>query len=307
MSSFWNIWVWALVVITVGLCLWLLQNFTKQPAGQSTKGESTTGHSWDGDLQEFNNPLPRWWLYLFWITAVFMAVYLVLFPGLGNFRGLNGWSEKGQYESEVATAEKRYGNVYAAFAGVQLADLAKSADAVRLGRNLFLNRCAVCHGSDARGARSFPNLTDKAWLYGGAGKHFPRTVLTVLRDRGSIEVVNDEFGSPTFAGDLAWALLHLANRRGGGVFHLINEGRASRFDLAAATAVAAGLDPSSVKPIDTPGFLAKYPLPARRPADSTLLNGRASELGITLRGWRDAVREYVPSLAAEILNRPETR
>ncbi|MFN8594236.1 MAG: dTDP-4-dehydrorhamnose reductase [Thermomicrobiales bacterium] len=146
-----------------------------------------------------------------------------------------------------------------------------------------------------------------AWLYGGAGKHFPRTVLTVLRDRGSIEVVNDEFGSPTFAGDLAWALLHLANRRGGGVFHLINEGRASRFDLAAATAVAAGLDPSSVKPIDTPGFLAKYPLPARRPADSTLLNGRASELGITLRGWRDAVREYVPSLAAEILNRPETR
>jgi dTDP-4-dehydrorhamnose reductase len=140
-----------------------------------------------------------------------------------------------------------------------------------------------------------------AWLYGGAGKHFPRTVLTVLRDRGEMEVVDDEFGSPTYAGDLAESLVQLAKRRGEGIFHLVNDGRASRFTLARETARVAGFDPEQVRPISTKAFLEQYPLPARRPADSTLRNLRAATLGITLRDWREAVREYVPVLAAELL------
>ena len=140
-----------------------------------------------------------------------------------------------------------------------------------------------------------------AWLYGGAGKHFPRTVLTVLRDRGEIEVVDDEFGSPTYAGDLAESLVQLAIRRGEGIFHLVNDGRASRFTLARETARVAGFDPEQVRPISTKVFLEQFPLPARRPADSTLRNLRAAALGITLRDWREAVREYVPVLAAELL------
>jgi dTDP-4-dehydrorhamnose reductase len=140
-----------------------------------------------------------------------------------------------------------------------------------------------------------------AWLYGGAGKHFPRTVLTVLRDRGEMEVVDDEFGSPTYAGDLAESLVQLAKRRGEGIFHLVNEGRASRFTLARETARVAGFDPEQVRPISTQAFLEQYPLPARRPADSTLRNLRAAALGVTLRDWREAVREYVPVLAAELL------
>jgi dTDP-4-dehydrorhamnose reductase len=140
-----------------------------------------------------------------------------------------------------------------------------------------------------------------AWLYGGAGKHFPRTVLTVLRDRGSMEVVDDEFGSPTYAGDLAEALLQLAIQRSEGTFHLVNEGRASRFALARETARVAGFDPEQVRPISTKAFLERYPLPARRPADSTLRNLRAAALGISLRDWRDAVTAYVPLLAAELL------
>jgi dTDP-4-dehydrorhamnose reductase len=140
-----------------------------------------------------------------------------------------------------------------------------------------------------------------AWLYGGAGKHFPRTVLTVLRDRGEMEVVDDEFGSPTYAGDLAESLVQLAKRRGEGIFHLVNEGRASRFTLARETARVAGFDPEQVRPISTKAFLEQYPLPARRPADSTLRNLRAATLGVTLRDWREAVREYVPVLAAELL------
>ncbi len=139
-----------------------------------------------------------------------------------------------------------------------------------------------------------------AWLYGGSGKHFPRTVLTLLRDRGTMEVVNDETGNPTFAGDLAAALVSLLAVRGAGIFHLVNAGRASRFALAQEVAKAAGFDPELITPTTTAAFLAKYPLPARRPTDSTLANRRAAALGITLRPWSDAVVDYIPRLAAEL-------
>lgn len=139
-----------------------------------------------------------------------------------------------------------------------------------------------------------------AWLYGGAGKHFPRTVLTVLRDRGEMEVVDDEAGSPTFAGDLATALVALVAARGAGVFHLVNDGRANRFELAQAVATSAGFDPALVRPTSAADFLAKYPLPAKRPGDSTLENRRAVALGIRMRQWLAAVEDYVPRLAATL-------
>ncbi len=139
-----------------------------------------------------------------------------------------------------------------------------------------------------------------AWVYGGAGKHFPRTVLTLLRDRGAMEVVADEAGNPTFAGDLAVALVQLVAARGAGVFHLVNAGRASRFELAQVVASAAGFDPAAVSPTTSAAFLAKFPLPARRPTDSTLANTRASALGIELRPWEEAVRAYVRRLAVEL-------
>lgn len=165
MSAFWNAWVWVLVVGNLVGCMWLLQALSRRRKDASST--DTTGHTWDGDLVEYNNPLPRWWLVLFWVTAVFMVAYLAFFPGLGGFAGMGGWSQKGQYETEVAAAERRYGNVYAAFAEVPTAELVGNVDAMRLGRNLFLNRCATCHGSDGRGAKGFPNLTDSAWLWGG--------------------------------------------------------------------------------------------------------------------------------------------
>ena len=140
-----------------------------------------------------------------------------------------------------------------------------------------------------------------AWLYGGAGKHFPRTVLTVLRDRGGIDVVDDEFGSPTYAADLAEALVQLAVARGSGVFHLVNAGRASRFALAQEVAQLTGFNPELVRPISTIQFLEKFPLPAPRPTDSSLRNLRAESIGITLRDWRAGVRDYAPGLAAELL------
>jgi dTDP-4-dehydrorhamnose reductase len=139
-----------------------------------------------------------------------------------------------------------------------------------------------------------------AWLYGGGGKHFPRTVVSILRDRGGIDVVDDERGSPTYAGDLAVALISLAKTRGGGIFHLVNAGSASRFALAQETARLAGFDPVLVKPVSTSRFLDRYPLPARRPPDSTLQNCRGAALGIRLRAWPEALAAYVPVLATEL-------
>lgn len=139
-----------------------------------------------------------------------------------------------------------------------------------------------------------------AWLYGGAGKHFPRTVLAVIAARGAIDVVDDEYGSPTFAGDLADALVRLTEARGSGIVHLVNAGRASRFTLARETVRLAGGDPEAVQPISTSAFLERFPLPARRPADSTLQNIRAAGLSIKLRDWREALASYVPALAAEL-------
>ena len=183
--------------------------------------------------------------------------------------------------------------------GAPYAEEAQTAPVSEYGRSKLIAERAVLE-ADSRSA-----VARTAWLYGGTGKHFPRTVLSVLRDRGRIEVVDDEFGSPTYAGDLAEALVQLAIRRGEGIFHLVNEGRASRFTLARETARLAGLDPEHVIPVSTETFLTRFPLPARRPADSALRNLRAAALGIRLRDWREAVIEYVPVLAAEQLSGSE--
>ncbi|CAA9579228.1 MAG: dTDP-4-dehydrorhamnose reductase [uncultured Thermomicrobiales bacterium] len=139
-----------------------------------------------------------------------------------------------------------------------------------------------------------------AWVYGGAGKHFPRTVLTMIRDRGAMTVVDDEVSNPTFAGDLADSLVALVDKRPAGIFHLTNEGWVNRFGLARAVVEAAGGDPGVIQPTSTEAFLSRYPLPAKRPANSSLANNRARELGVTLPAWRDAVDRYVPTLAREL-------
>jgi len=138
-----------------------------------------------------------------------------------------------------------------------------------------------------------------AWVYGGRGKHFPRTVLTMLARHGRMEVVDDEIGSPTFAGDLAEALVALLPHRPSGILHLTNEGAASRFELARRVAVESGQDADRIVPVSTEAFLAKYPLPARRPANSTLANTRAAAMGIRLPPWAVAVARYAPALATE--------
>lgn len=170
MSSFWSIWIIVLTVANILGCFWLIRWTMKKRAGESAQGD-VTGHTWDGDLQEYNNPLPRWWLWLFYITLVFGGVYLALYPGLGNFKGFLGWSSQGsQYKAEMAKAGEKYDPIFKQYAAVAVTDLATDdqyAEARDMGKRLFLTYCMQCHGSDAGGTRGFPDLTDQDWLWGG--------------------------------------------------------------------------------------------------------------------------------------------
>ena len=169
MSAFWSGWIIILTVGNILGCIWLVWWTMRRREGESVQGD-VTGHTWDGDLQEYNNPLPRWWLWLFYITLIFGAAYLALYPGLGKFGGMLGWTSSGQYQDERAAAEERYGPIFQQYAAVAVADLATKdeyQEAREMGKRLFLTYCMQCHGSDAGGSRGFPNLTDDAWLWGG--------------------------------------------------------------------------------------------------------------------------------------------
>lgn len=184
--------------------------------------------------------------------------------------------------------------VFAGDGGAPYAEDAPANPISHYGSSKLSGERAVLAASDDFG------VARTAWVWGGAGKHFPRTVLSVLRDRGGMTVVTDERGNPTHAHDLAIALAELAARRGAGIFHLTNEQPTSRFDFARAIAGMAGFDPGLVQPTTSAEFLAKYPLPARRPGDSALANVRTAALGVRLRPWPETVAAFVPGLATEL-------
>jgi len=171
MSEGISLFVTVFTVINIAACLWLLwwtaRTRSKPAAGAPTE---KTGHVWDGDLEEYNNPLPRWWLGLFVITVLFGACYLALYPGLGNFSGAARWSQTRQYEQQVAAARESFEARLAAFKDQPLEVLAADAGAMATAQNLFGANCAACHGSDGRGAKGFPNLADRDWLWGGDEK-----------------------------------------------------------------------------------------------------------------------------------------
>lgn len=162
-SGFWNMYVMVLVGASLAFCLFILLSNNKRQTGPV----ELHGHVWDENLAEYNNPLPRWWLYLFWFTVIFSIVYLVLYPGFGNVKGVLGWTSVGQYNTEQQRADERYGPIFAKYAKMDVKAVAADPEAQGMGQRLFLTYCSQCHGSDARGARGFPNLTDSIWHWGG--------------------------------------------------------------------------------------------------------------------------------------------
>jgi cytochrome c oxidase cbb3-type subunit 3 len=174
-SELWSFFIGVIVVAGIIWLLVLLRSNSRGKMPVAGKAEAT-GHVWDGDLQELNNPLPRWWLIMFYITIVFSIAYLIIYPGMGSFSGVGGWTQLSQYESEVTAADTEYGPLYDNFMKQDVAALAADEKAMKTGERLYVNYCSVCHGSDARGARGFPNLRDNDWLYGGE----PETIKTSI-------------------------------------------------------------------------------------------------------------------------------
>ncbi len=176
-SGFWSLFITLVTILSIlacGVLLWM-QNIKRPPKQNQAE---LHGHVWDGDLQEYNNPLPRWWMWLFYITIAFALTYLVFYPGLGAFRGAAAWTSDGQHSAEVAAAEAQYGPLFDQYLKTDLVLLAKDAKANAMGQRLFLNYCAQCHGSDAGGASGFPHLRDQDWLYGGD----PQTIKTTIME-----------------------------------------------------------------------------------------------------------------------------
>ena len=173
-SGFWSLYVSAITLIGILACLLLLWFSGKAKA--MTAHDNTTGHIWDGDLREMNNPLPRWWVWLFIITVVFALVYLVLYPGLGTYAGQLGWTSTGQHTVEMKKEEDEVAPLYARFAAMKTEDIANDPQAMAIGERLFINNCSQCHGSDARGSKGFPNLTDRDWLHGGQPEQIIETI-----------------------------------------------------------------------------------------------------------------------------------
>lgn len=179
-------WSWFIglstVVSLIALFIFVLRLSTGKRKDAGDKVEAM-GHVWDENLAELNTPLPRWWLYLFIGSLIWGAGYLLFYPGLGAYAGLLGWSQIGQLEREMRAAEAAYGPIYAQFKNTDLKQLAEIEAALKIGESLYSSYCTTCHGSDARGARGYPNLRDSDWLYGGEPENIK---LSILRGRRAL-------------------------------------------------------------------------------------------------------------------------
>ncbi len=206
-SGFWNYYVAGLTLVSILACLVLL--WISGTTKAATLHDNTTGHVWDGDLKEMNNPLPKWWVYLFVITVVFALVYGLLYPTFGKFQGVLGWSSTGQHTAEVAKVEAAIAPIYARFKDMTPQAIAADPQAKAIGERLFMNYCAQCHGSDARGAKGFPNLTDNDWLGGGS----PEIIKTVIVNgrNGVMPPMAAAVGGPEDVRNVANYVLSLSN------------------------------------------------------------------------------------------------
>jgi cytochrome c oxidase cbb3-type subunit 3 len=205
-SGFWDLFIGVITLVSIVACA----VFLKVQSVRRTAESETSGHTWDEDLTEYNNPLPRWWAWLFYLTIAFSLAYLVLYPGLGSYRGTLGWTQLNQLEDETRAANERFGPIYEKFAAQDLVALAKAPEALAIGQKLFLNHCSQCHASDGGGSRGFPNLTDRDWLWGGT----PEAIKASITDgrTGTMPPMAGAVGGDEGARDVAHYVLSLSER-----------------------------------------------------------------------------------------------
>ncbi|MFN4265582.1 MAG: cytochrome-c oxidase, cbb3-type subunit III [Aquabacterium sp.] len=251
-SNAWSQYVVGIVVFGLVYCVFVLLVAARHKVIRDAQGniDKTTGHVWDEDLRELNNPLPMWWVGLFVITIVFAVGYFAMYPALGASKGSLGWSSKGQLEAENAKAKAEQDKIFAKFQPMKVEDLAKDPQAHAIGERLFLNNCAACHGSDARGAKGFPNLADNDWLYGGA----PEKIIETITDgrRGQMPVMAAAVGGPEDVRNVANYVLSLS-----GAGHNSIKAELGREKFKAACAACHGADGKGNQALGAPNLSDK--------------------------------------------------
>jgi len=206
-SSFWSYFISFIVLGGIAGCLAVL--FFTSKVKKMSDTDNTTGHVYDEDIVEMNNPLPKWWMYLFVITCVFGVAYLIIYPGLGVYKGTKNWTSIGEYEAEVEAAKQQIAPIYAKFASMKPEDVAKEPKAMAIGERLFANNCSQCHGSDAKGSKGFPNLTDTDWIHGGSPDKIKETI--THGRRGQMPPMAAAVGTPDDVKNVANYVLSLSN------------------------------------------------------------------------------------------------
>ena len=195
MTSFWSMWIIILTSITIVGITWILfanRKREEQPA------DKTTGHEYDG-IQEYDNPLPAWWFYMFVLTIVWGIGYLIIYPGMGNFPGILGWTQIQQHDNAVAAADEKFRAMRDRYVALPIEEIASDPAVRKMGMRMFGNNCAQCHGADAKGSYGFPNLTDGDWIYGGDPETIKATLIngrqaampawgSILGDQGIADV-----------------------------------------------------------------------------------------------------------------------
>lgn len=176
MSTFWSLWIIVLTVTCLALVIWVLFANRKVAISDDEDPENrTTGHVYDG-IEEYDNPLPRWWFNMFIITIVFSIGYLIYYPGMGAWKGIGGWTSKNELAADQEAALEDYKESFGKFSQMSIEELVYDDNAMKMGARLFANNCAVCHGADGGGNTGFPNLTDTDWLYGGAPENIKQSI-----------------------------------------------------------------------------------------------------------------------------------
>ncbi len=288
-SEFWNMYVVIIVSVSILACAWLLWSQSK---ASFTQGK-TMGHVWDETLEEYNNALPKWWSWLFYITVIFAIVYLTLFPGLGKFPGVLNWTSTGQHAAEVKKAEEVTKPLFDKYLKMDLKAVAADKQAMEMGKRLFMTYCMQCHGADARGSKGFPNLTDNDWLYGGEPEKIEETI---LNGRQGVMPPHAQLGADTIK-DLANFVRSLSGLPNDSV----RAAKGKETFTSAGCVGCHGMDAKGTQAVGAPNLTDKTWLYGSSEATitETITNGRQNKMP----AWKDFLGEgKVHLLAAYVLS-----
>ena len=187
-------------------------------------GTDFVGHEWDG-IEELDTPMPRWWVWTFYLTIIWGIVYLILYPAWpmvnSATKGVLGWTSRGELAAEMSALEKERAPILKALADIPLKDLPANErlmqTAIQGGQAAFKTHCVQCHGSGAAGSKGYPNLNDDEWLWGGDMKSIQYSIVNGIRNPDHADTRFSQmpaFGDILSAGEIDALTLHVLNMSG---------------------------------------------------------------------------------------------